>query len=126
MPRRIRVEVGDCRLEAALNDSESAGAIWEALPIAGPFHTWGDEIFLATTVTCGPEDPRAVVAAGDLAYWPPGKAFCIFYGKTPASTEGEIRPASPVNLIGTVIAGDPVTLRSAVGAGRIVIEKLED
>jgi hypothetical protein len=48
----------------------------------------------------GEDGAQAVVQVGDLGYWPPGEAFCIFFGATPASTGWEIRPASPVNVFG--------------------------
>ena len=51
------------------------------------------------------EDAKEVVELGDLGFWPPGNAFCIFFGLTPASSQGEIRPASPVNIIGSINGG---------------------
>ncbi|MBW6463461.1 MAG: hypothetical protein K0B84_04680 [Firmicutes bacterium] len=44
------------------------------------------------------ENAATLVEEGDLAYWPEGRCFCIFFGLTPASKGSEIRPASPVNL----------------------------
>ncbi len=71
----------------------------------------------------GPENPQAVVQKGDLGYWPPGHAFCIFYGRTPASSGDEIRPASPVNPLGRVL-GDVTILKKAAGkADQVKIEK---
>jgi len=40
------------------------------------------------------ENGQEVVELGDLGYWPPGQAFCLFFGPTPASQGDEIRPAS--------------------------------
>jgi hypothetical protein len=62
------------------------------------------------------------VEAGDLGYWPPGRAFCIFFGPTPASEGGEIRPASPVNVVGRV-AGDPTVFRKVRAGTRVRIER---
>jgi len=78
----------------------------EKLPIEAEFSTWGDEIYFPIPVKMGAENSTDVVELGDIAYWPPGHAFCIFYGATPISGEGEIRPASPVNPLGQ-IKGDP-------------------
>jgi hypothetical protein len=114
--------VGEIELDAELNDSETAKAIVQALPIESGFNTWGDEIYFEIPVQAGPEDPQETVALGNLAYWPPGKAFCIFYGKTPASSGDEIRPASPVNPIGRVL-GDATVLKAASRAEGIVIEE---
>ncbi|MDP6777691.1 MAG: cyclophilin-like fold protein [Candidatus Latescibacteria bacterium] len=122
MPHSIRIRVGEIELDAELNDSETAKAIVQALPIESGFNTWGDEIYFEIPVQAGPEDPQETVALGNLAYWPPGKAFCIFYGKTPASSGDEIRPASPVNPIGRVL-GDATVLKAASRAEGIVIEE---
>ena len=112
MPNEIEIKVGDVVLEAELNDSETAEQVWDALPIESDYNTWGDEIYFSIPVTAGPENGVETVELGDLAYWPPGKAFCIFYGKTPASQGDEIRPASAVNPIGKV-HGDVTALKAA-------------
>lgn len=54
-----------------------------------------------------PEDgtAREIMEVGEIAYWPPGRALCIFFGRTPASTDARPRAASPVMPIGRVIAG---------------------
>ena len=114
--------MGDIELDAELNDSETASRILAELPIRSNFNTWGDEIYFQISVTADPEDPRETVEAGDLAYWPPGKAFCIFWGPTPASQGDEIRPASPVNPVGRVLCGVEA-LKSASRADGISIEK---
>lgn len=121
MPTAIRIAAGRVELMGELNDSETAKAIAQALPIEAQGNTWGDEIYFAIPVSCGPEDPREVVEMGDLAYWPPGSAFCIFFGRTPASEGDEIRPASAVNVIGRV-EGDATALKSVPDGARVVIE----
>jgi uncharacterized protein len=80
-------------MEAELNDSKIAALIWEALPLSAAASTWGDEIYFAIPVKIGLENAVSVVREGDLAYWPEGSCFCIFFGKTPASTDTEIKPA---------------------------------
>jgi len=118
LPTAIRITAGSVELKGELNDSETAKAIAQALPIEAQGNTWGDEIYFAIPVSCGVEDPQEVVAMGDLAYWPPGSAFCIFFGRTPASEGDEIRPASAVNVIGRV-DGDATALK-AVRSGETV------
>ena len=122
MSRSIRITVGDLVLSAELNDSRTAQKVWEALPLTGEFHVWGDEIYLSIPVEAGPEDPKSVVEIGDLAYWPPGHAFCIFFGPTPASRGDEIRAASAVNVIGKVLS-DPKVFRKTQDGVAITLEK---
>lgn len=116
--RRITISAGRVSATARLNDSKTADAIWDALPLEARASTWGDEVYFAIPVDCDPESPREVVDRGDLGYWPPGSAFCIFFGPTPASRGDEIRPASPVNVFGR-IEGDPTVFR-AVRSGTVV------
>jgi hypothetical protein len=99
----LRIRIGDLAIEAELNNTPTAQKIAEALPISALFNTWGDEIYFPIPVIAELDDnAREVVAVGDLGYWPPGKAFCIFFGQTPMSRPGEIRPASAVNIVGRV------------------------
>ncbi|MCK4703525.1 hypothetical protein KAT55_09205 [Candidatus Bathyarchaeota archaeon] len=111
-------------VEAALTDEspDTARRIWEALPIEARANTWGDEIYFGIPVEADPENPREVVDLGDLAYWPPGNAFCIFFGRTPASRGDEIRPASAVNVFGKV-KGDPKVFKKVRSGERVRIER---
>ncbi len=105
MATTITITAGDVQLEAQLNDSPTAAAIAAALPINGNGQRWGKEIYFEIPVTAELEsDARDVLNPGELGYWPTGHAFCIFWGPTPASRSDEIRAASPVNIIGTVIS----------------------
>ena len=121
---RIAIQVGDVSLEAALNDSATAGALWDALPIEADGNVWGDEIYFPIPVDAQPESPVEGVDVGDIAYWPPGCAFCIFYGRTPASRGDEIRPASAVSPLGH-IDGDATALKGARSGVRVTLERAE-
>jgi hypothetical protein len=103
MSQTIKITVGEIEVTAVLHDTETARRIWDALPIEGIGSTWGDEIYFEIPVEMGEEDPQAVVEVGDLGYWPPGQAFCLFWGPTPASEGDEIRPASSVNVFGRIV-----------------------
>ncbi|SRR2546426_12422201 len=116
--RRIRITAGSVSAQAVLNGGATAGAVWAALPLAVPGDTWGDEIYFGIPVKVKPESPRETVEVGDLGYWPPGAAFCIFFGPTPASRGNEIRPASPVDVIGRIV-GD-ATIFTKVRSGTVV------
>ena len=114
--RKIRITAGNVSVEAVLNDSPTATKIWEALPLEARGNTWGEEIYFSIPVKAKEEkDARDIVAVGELGYWPPGTAFCIFFGRTPASTDSRPRAASAVNIIGQV-AGD-ATVFKAVASG---------
>jgi uncharacterized protein len=121
--RKIRITAANVTCEATLSGSRTASAIWEALPIEGRGSTWGDEIYFSIPVTCAPESPREVVEMGDLGYWPPGSAFCIFFGPTPASHGSEIRPASPVNVFGRV-DGDPAVFKAVRSSSKVRVERV--
>jgi len=123
MPTNIVITAGSIRLEAELNDTFTAKAISNILPITAAANTWGDEIYFSMPITLELENGQEVVALGDLGYWPPGGAFCIFYGLTPASQGDEIRPASAVTIIGKV-QGD-VTALKQTSVEQVVIEAAE-
>ena len=122
--KKITITVEDVKMSAELNDSETARKIWEALPIEGNVNKWGDEIYFSIPVITELENAKAVVSEGDLGYWPPGSAFCIFFGLTPASQGDEIRPASPVNIFGKII-GDPKVFKKVSSGAKIIVEKGE-
>lgn len=105
--RKILIRAGEIDAVAELNETATASAIWQALPIEGSANTWGEEIYFRIPVPHDLEpDAKDVVEMGDLGYWPQGQAFCIFFGMTPISGPGEIRPASAVNIVGRLL-GDP-------------------
>jgi len=122
MARAIRITAGQISAAAELNDSATASAIWDALPIEAKAETWGDEIYFGISVRAEAERAKEVVALGDLGYWPPGHAFCIFFGPTPASRGDEIRPASAVNVIGRV-SGDATVFKKVRAGTRVTIER---
>jgi hypothetical protein len=93
------------------------------LPIEGSANTWGEEIYFRIPVSQDLEtDARELVQLGDLAYWPQGEAFCIFFGATPISGPGEIRPASAVNIVGQLL-DDPKGFLSVASGTSVRIER---
>ncbi|GGO88372.1 hypothetical protein GCM10011348_43720 [Marinobacterium nitratireducens] len=119
---KIRISTDRQSFTAALDESDTAAAILASLPIEGRANVWGDEIYFRTPVSLkAAADARADVEVGDLAYWPPGNAFCIFFGATPASHADEPRAASPVNLFGRIDAA-PEELRAIPDGCPIRIE----
>ena len=119
--QKISIILNNNRLTAELYDTPTAEKILASLPVEARAQVWGKEIYFSTPVNTGNEpDARETVEIGDLAYWPPGNAFCIFFGPTPASIDDEPRAASDVNVFGRLLddiaplhkvrQGDPVRI----------------
>jgi len=119
---KIKITIGKLMMDAELNDTATATKVAEALPIKASFNTWGDEIYFSIPVAESLENSaKEVVNVGDLGCWPPGKAFCIFFGQTPASQPGKIMPASAVNVIGKVL-GDATQFKKVMNERQVVLE----
>ncbi|MGB9885420.1 MAG: cyclophilin-like fold protein [Moorellales bacterium] len=112
------LKAGEIEVRLKFNATATAAKIWGALPLEAEANTWGDEVYFTIPVEAEPEAPQELVEAGDVAYWPPGRALCLFFGPTPISGPGEIRPYSPVTVVGRVL-GDPQVLK-AVRSGQPV------
>lgn len=123
--RKIRIRAGDVTATAVLNESPTADEIWDALPITARGNTWGDEIYFGIPVYVEEAaDAQEIVDMGDLAFWPPGHAFCIFFGPTPMSRGNEIRPASAVNVFGKV-EGDATVFTTVSSGTEVVLERVD-
>lgn len=119
---KIRMIIGDLSVEGELNETPTGLKVAEALPIKAQFSTWGEEFYFTIPVAAQlDESAREEVEQGDLGYWPPGKAFCIFFGQTPMSRPGKIVPASAVNIIGKVF-GDVERFKDVMNESEIVLE----
>lgn len=122
MPRKITITAGKVSLPATLNDTPSARAVGKALPIEARVNRWGEEIYFEIPVQLDESnDARAEMQVGELAYWAPGSAFCIFFGRTPVSEGLEPRAASPVNPLGKV-DGDATAFKAIRSGEKIRIE----
>jgi hypothetical protein len=115
----IVIEAGAVKARAKLADTAAARRIYQALPLQAVARTWGDEVYFEVPVEEAlDESAQEVVTAGDLGYWPSGPALCVFFGPTPISGPGEIRPASAVNIVGRLL-GEPAVFK-AVSAGATI------
>ena len=114
--RTVRFIVGEITLEAEWADTPTADLIYGALPLSARGSYWGVELYFAIPVRAN-EEPRAsdVVEVGEIAYWPPGKCLCLFWGPTPASHGNECRAADPVNVVGRVLNVDDLKRITATG-----------
>ncbi len=116
---KIVISVGAITLPAELNTSPTAARIFEALPLEGTAQRWGEEIYFEIPVVADLEQgARADVEVGTLGYWPTGRALCIFFGPTPASTDDRPRAYSPVTIVGRV-CGDAAVLSGVREGSRI-------
>jgi hypothetical protein len=123
MSLAIQICTEDVQLRAELNDTPTARAIYDQLPIVGHGNRWGEEIYFEIPVNEPlASDATEEVNVGELGYWPPGKAFCIFFGRTPASAGDEPRAASPVNRIGNV-SDDATRLTDVPQGAEVRIER---
>ena len=114
-------------LEADLSDTPTATAIADALPIETTINTWGAEHYFAIPVEAELEPGASdLVELGDLAFWPPGNAFCIFFGQTPASRgPDDIRVASAANVFGRLRSVPVEELRAVPSGAKVRIEAVD-
>ena len=120
MGKKIQIKAGSIAVLAELNDTKTAQAIWRALPFKSHVNLWGEEIYFPIPLSLELEDGQEVVSIGDLGYWPEGNAFCIFFGPTPVSQVGEIRPASAVTVFGR-ITSDAAILKQVRSGTEITV-----
>lgn len=121
--RGLRMRVRGHVFDIDLNDSDTAEAIWLATPFEGYTNVWGDEIYFEIPVKVELENGRSVMEVGEVAYWPTGRALCLFYGPTPVSEGREPRAISDVSPVGRV-RGDPKELAKIGDRRHVVIESL--
>ncbi len=112
MSEKLKVvfPVQNVELEIELLDSLLSEKILDIIPYEGTVNTWGEEIYFNIPLRTTIEREQEVVSLGDVGYWPDGSCLCLFFGPTPASSvPGEIRPASPVEVVGSIVGDlDPL------------------
>ena len=100
-----------------LNYTNTSQEILKKLPIVSIANRWGDEIYFQIPVYAELENEVDILDVGSVAYWPPGNAFCIFFGRTPASIDDRPQAASPVTLIGKIIDNDKLPYLKEISDG---------
>lgn len=116
MKHKITVDFPKIKtIDLELDDEISPNTVksfLDCLPCTVAINLWGEEIYTnETPITMEEENVKSVVDLMDVTYWPPGKAICLFFGPTPIGKKGEIRPYSPVNVIGKIKNGDKKFLK---------------
>lgn len=111
----IRVSVGEITVTATLNDTDTAQMVRDASPFDSLARRWGDEVYFECPVDAGEENAQAEVPPGTVAYWPPGKTLCLFFGQ---------QPYSPVNIIGQ-LDGDPKLLAAVQDGETVRVDAVE-
>jgi hypothetical protein len=120
MKQMIQVDISNSSgVVLELNDENSPKTVksfLEKLPFSLELNVWGDEIYTSSSPIDVPEEnSKSPVSLHDVAFWPTGRSICLFYGPTPIGKNGEITPASPVNIIGKIIDPDKSVLDNAAG-----------
>ena len=114
--RKLQITIADVVIRAELFETPTADAIYGSLPFSATANTWGDEVYFSVPASVSKEeDARAVVEAGELAFWVEGSSIAIGYGPTPISHGDEIRLAAPTNIWGRAL--DDVRLLASVNNG---------
>jgi len=122
MGEKISIRADKAEVIAELDDSATAKNVLAALPAQVTANLWGDEIYFTLPAECCQTNMKEVVEKGDIGYWAPGKAMCLFFGPTPASRGEEIRPASKVHVFGKIL-GDPTVLRAVRQGEKLILER---
>jgi hypothetical protein len=88
---------GEALVEIDDRNPRTAQEILERLPLEATAQVWQEEVYFGLPIGLADENPSPSSEAGDVSYWTPGSAFCIFYGGS--------QPYSAVNHIGKVACG---------------------
>jgi len=117
----IKIKVGEFELIAELFDTSTTEQLSSCFPLAGEVSCWGEEIYFNIPFKIPLDyDARQQVEPGELAYWPNGPAFCIFFGPTPISIGSKPKAYSPVNVFGKII-GDYSCLKKVKAGDEITV-----
>ncbi len=120
---KIITKIGEIKAKIIDKNPKTASSILEILPIEGEINKWGDEIYFEIPVSLELENSQTIVDKGDIAFWPPGNAFCIFFGLTPASIDSKIKAASAVNVFAKAL-DDVEILKKVKDGEKIRVELL--
>ena len=118
--KKINIEFSGNIVEAELNNTDTAKKIIDILPVKGTISRWGGEIYFSIPIDSSLEDSIEVLEIGDIAFWSPGNAFCIFFGPTPVSTDQKPKAASPVAVVGKILNKNDIKSLKLALDGQII------
>ncbi|MCL5772546.1 MAG: cyclophilin-like fold protein [Actinobacteria bacterium] len=102
MSKAIEIVFNETVIEATLNDTKTAKKLLKILPVKSEINLWGNEIYFEIPMEADLENGKELMDIGNIAFWPSGNAFCIFFGPTPAGDGTQPRAISPVTVIGKI------------------------
>jgi len=108
LPKKIEIVFKENKIEAVLNDTMTSKKLLKILPIKSEVNLWGNEVYFEIPIEAELENGRELMEIGNIAFWPSGNAFCIFFGPTPAGNGSQPRAISPVTVIGKIISEDGI------------------
>jgi hypothetical protein len=125
---KIEVEIPKLnKIDLELDDTTSPKTVksfLKNLPFTVGTNLWGEEVYTdESQIDMGEENAKPTVELFDVAYWPTGKAICLFYGPTPIGDKNEIRPYSPVNIIGKILNADKKILSELKNGTKVTFRK---
>ncbi len=128
MKHTIRVDIPKLKsIDLELDDimcPNTVKSFLQNLPFTLGVNLWGEEIYTnESPINVDEENAKAQVELYDVAYWPTGKAICLFYGPTPIGNKNEIKPYSPVNVIGKILTPDKKILSELKNGTNVTFNK---
>ena len=128
MKKKILVSIPELEnITIELNDTfspKTCKSLLDSLPFSVNAHVWGEEIYTdESPISQSEENAKSLVGLNDVAYWPSGKAICLFFGPTPIGKKGEIKPYSPVNIVGKITDPDKSILENFTDGTKISFRK---
>lgn len=122
MGRKILIACRDFEVEAELLEErcpKTCDAIWNALPLEAELEVWKEEVYFDIPVRIAPENPTSKTSAGDVAYWPEGQGFCIFFGRSQPISKVNVfaRVREGVELFKLVKTGDSIKVKRSGALG---------
>ncbi len=121
---KVTLVLDGVELVGELVNSQAAQALAARLPLEISMSRWGEEYYgsVGDPLEGISGDTQEVMAVGDMAYWEPGNAFCLFFGPTPISSSEEPVAAGPVHLVGS-ISGDWSQITALGSTVKAVLDK---